>query len=319
MAVVRVVALVLCAGCLGSLGLEQTEPGSDRDRDGVYDVIDNCPETTNPDQLDGDRDGIGNACECLTDAVFTDADLDGIGDACDRCPGGNDTYDEDGDGLADLCDPCPSYDGAVLSPATDLDGDRLIDGECDPSASQDERRYFDGFEIEPNYAWHPARNTPRWVSDGGALRSSSISPDETAMELYAIRLPLGAGTWVVETRLVVPLDVELDTYFGVELFDTGFGTLRCELRNTGDGWHLAAVQGLSEATFAIAVVPGSSVTLRATTTEDGLGGNQLACTELATNLGVSTSIGDLLRTRGVRLFANAPADFHYIDIITRRN
>ncbi len=36
----------------------------DSDGDGVDDVFDNCPTVGNPDQADGDSDGIGDACQC---------------------------------------------------------------------------------------------------------------------------------------------------------------------------------------------------------------------------------------------------------------
>ena len=36
---------------------------ADTDRDGSTDVSDNCPAVANPKQLDGDADGIGNACD----------------------------------------------------------------------------------------------------------------------------------------------------------------------------------------------------------------------------------------------------------------
>ncbi len=37
--------------------------GKDRDRDGVPDASDNCPSTYNPDQLDANNNGIGDACD----------------------------------------------------------------------------------------------------------------------------------------------------------------------------------------------------------------------------------------------------------------
>ena len=43
---------------------------SDLDADGVVDPLDNCPDTWNPDQLDSDSNGVGDACEGL--ALFAD-------------------------------------------------------------------------------------------------------------------------------------------------------------------------------------------------------------------------------------------------------
>ena len=41
-------------------------PPADRDGDGVLDGADNCPDNANPDQADGDKDGVGDACEIFT-------------------------------------------------------------------------------------------------------------------------------------------------------------------------------------------------------------------------------------------------------------
>lgn len=51
----------------GTGGMDATDGGGDTlvdgDDDGVADENDNCPETENPDQVDTDRDGLGNACD----------------------------------------------------------------------------------------------------------------------------------------------------------------------------------------------------------------------------------------------------------------
>lgn len=44
-------------------GVCGTIPPVDTDNDGIPDSQDNCPSVTNPDQLDSDKNGIGDACE----------------------------------------------------------------------------------------------------------------------------------------------------------------------------------------------------------------------------------------------------------------
>ena len=41
---------------------------SDSDLDGVFDKLDNCPATSNANQRDTDRNGIGDACELTANA-----------------------------------------------------------------------------------------------------------------------------------------------------------------------------------------------------------------------------------------------------------
>jgi hypothetical protein len=43
-----------------------SRPLTDRDRDGVLDGADNCPDAANPGQGDADGDGVGDACELFT-------------------------------------------------------------------------------------------------------------------------------------------------------------------------------------------------------------------------------------------------------------
>ncbi|MEA3189840.1 MAG: hypothetical protein QOD77_422 [Thermoplasmata archaeon] len=124
----------------------------DTDSDGVADPADNCPGIVNLDQADGDKNGVGDACQgpdgktidfdgdgvpdtsdlCPTvpNPDQQDTDLDGIGDACERLGLPNDA---DADGWLDVVDNCPARPNEDQK---DLDKDGAGDL-CDPDADGD--------------------------------------------------------------------------------------------------------------------------------------------------------------------------------------
>ncbi|MCA9540177.1 MAG: OmpA family protein [Myxococcales bacterium] len=118
-------------------GVDYTPGGGyDRDRDGVPDRLDRCPER--PEDVDGYEDADG--CPEIDD------DGDGILDISDACPrepedrdgfdddDGCPEFDNDGDGVPDADDKCPGraedidgYEDADGCPDLDDDGDGLAD------------------------------------------------------------------------------------------------------------------------------------------------------------------------------------------------
>ncbi|MBL8132351.1 MAG: thrombospondin type 3 repeat-containing protein, partial [Anaerolineae bacterium] len=127
----------------------------DPDGDGISNLLDNCSFVPNPDQLDTNHDGLGDACDpnpyyfpaadgdndyvaniddnCPT--IFNpeqeDTDGDGLGDACDEPPPPppDETIDVDRDGIVDWRDNCPTTPNPDQR---DSDNDRVGDV-CDPT------------------------------------------------------------------------------------------------------------------------------------------------------------------------------------------
>lgn len=90
----------------GSINLVKSAVPTDLDGDGTVDSQDNCPNIANPNQLDTDSDGLGNACD-------GDDDGDGKFDEDDNCPlvANPGQLDSDGDGVGNACDGAPTDAG----------------------------------------------------------------------------------------------------------------------------------------------------------------------------------------------------------------
>ena len=109
-----------------SLTVEREAPPdpNDRDADGVANEEDNCPETENPDQLDDDADGIGDACE-------SDTDGDGVIDDLDNCPDIANPNQEDADnnGIGNACDePLPAPENDKCEDAIEIAAGDVVEG-----------------------------------------------------------------------------------------------------------------------------------------------------------------------------------------------
>jgi uncharacterized protein YkwD len=95
---------------------------SDSDGDGFQDSQDNCPSDYNSSQSDIDGDGLGDACDATNDL---DPDNDRVNTVSDNCPS---TYnpsqaDVDGDGTGDACDAFDDRPAPPPLPPTTSGGD----------------------------------------------------------------------------------------------------------------------------------------------------------------------------------------------------
>ncbi|MCC6335265.1 MAG: thrombospondin type 3 repeat-containing protein [Myxococcales bacterium] len=156
----------VCVGGGCSVWVAYTDDGKtlaytdDADGDGKADGYDNCPFSSNRDQLDSDGDGVGNTCDnCASTSNFSQLDVngDGEGDSCDADIDGDslanaldncqfipnvDQGDVNADGVGDLCDDDDDGDGvldvsdncpAIANPSQNL----LTDPRCNADADGD--------------------------------------------------------------------------------------------------------------------------------------------------------------------------------------
>lgn len=116
----------------------------DADGDTIIDSIDNCPNQSNPDQLDTDGDGEGDVCD-------TDDDNDGVLDNEDNCPlaANPNQEDLDNDGIGDVCD-----DDLMLTPLFPCEGGMAGPYPCNDYDLMSQISLDDfGGGIEANDSW----------------------------------------------------------------------------------------------------------------------------------------------------------------------
>ena len=114
----------------------------DFDGDGLVDAWDNCPYDPNPDQVDGDEDGHGIACDCDDADPLINPDVHEHCDAVDwDCSGDPLDRDVDGDGHIVYDPVCEGDDCDDENPDTYAGALEICDGEdndCDDLLPDDE-------------------------------------------------------------------------------------------------------------------------------------------------------------------------------------
>jgi len=152
----------------------------DIDDDGVLNIDDNCIYTKNTNQLDSNGDGIGNVCE-------NDLDNDGITDFSDNCPylPNRDQRDSDKDLIGDACEKDTDQDGWIddIDPCPRLVGiDCQVDNNLNESLTLGDVRKNITFSAGAVY-------TSAWAQDSVTSVSVAENDDNTA----GIDVSLNAG------------------------------------------------------------------------------------------------------------------------------
>jgi len=138
----------------------------DADGDGLCTIFDNCPNDFNPDQVDTDRDGLGDACDACPLDPENDVDGDTVCGDVDNCPtiANTDQLDSDGNGIGDACEPAKVFvDASAVGSETGLDWDNAFTD------------LQDGLDLAPTLT-SPVP-VEIWVADGTYIPSVPLDVD----------------------------------------------------------------------------------------------------------------------------------------------
>ena len=164
---------------------------SDADGDTIRDDVDNCPNVSNPSQLDTNSDGIGNACQCLSV----------------NCSDGNPCTD---DGCMPASGCVHANNSALCDDGTSCTtGDICGGGACSGTlvGGPPETLNFRVLAGKTNYGWDSMPNSPSYDVVRGALNALPVGPgggdevcfnDLVSSALVDATTPApGAGFWYI--------------------------------------------------------------------------------------------------------------------------